>query len=123
MRSALLATFSLLAFGSTAHAATDCFFETVDKTMRLVADCTTDSSIIIPDGMTLDGGQHTITAVDPPGGHFTGGILINGGPTVSIIDTRLTTASLADVCDTGDERLRGIFLNAASGVVSGNTIL
>jgi hypothetical protein len=123
MRSALSAVVILLTFATAADAAHDCVFETTGTTMRLVADCTTDSSIAVPDGMTLDGGNHTITAVDPPGGHFTGGILINGGATASVVDTRLTTQSLANVCDAGDARLRGIFFNGASGVVRGNLVL
>jgi hypothetical protein len=122
MRRVLFAL-AVLAVAGTAEAANDCIFEAAGSTMRLVNDCRTDASIAIPDGMTLDGANHTITAVDPPGGHFTGGILINAGRTASVIDTRLTAEALVNVCDSGDGRLRGIFLNSASGVVKGNTIV
>jgi parallel beta-helix repeat protein len=122
MRRVLLAL-AVVAFAGEAEAATDCVFDVSGKTMRLFADCRTDASITIPDGMTLDGAHHTISAVDPPGGHFTGGILVNGGRTASVIDTRIIAQSLANVCDAADGRLRGILLNAASGVLSGNTVL
>jgi hypothetical protein len=36
--------------------------------MRLDANCTTDETLFIPDGFTLDGRGHTITAVDRPAG-------------------------------------------------------
>ena len=38
------------------------------KTMTLTADITTDTTIIVPDGYTLDGNGYTITAVDVAGG-------------------------------------------------------
>src|SRR3712207_8069880 len=47
-------------------------------------DCMTDTSIVIPNGYTLDGGGHTITAVDPVGGHFVGGVIQNGGATANV---------------------------------------
>lgn len=122
MRPALLAL-ALLAVASRADAANDCIFEATGRTLRLATDCRTDASIVIPDGMTLDGAHHTIAAVDPPGGHFTGGILINEGASASIVNTRIVAQSLASVCDAGDGRLRGIFLNGASGVLRGNTVL
>jgi len=123
MRRALVATLFLLAVSSAAEAATSCVFDLAAGTMRLEADCTTDASIVIPDGITLDGNYHTITAVDPPGGHFLGAILVNGGRRASVINTRLAADALANVCDVGDARLRGILLDGASGVLKGNTIL
>src|SRR5687768_3863477 len=97
-RLAALTTCLLLACAAPSYSADDCVFEITETTMRLVADCTTDTSIAIPDGMTLDGANFTITAVDPPGGHFIGGILVNLGATVSIVDTRLAALSLANIC-------------------------
>ena len=49
-----------------AAAATTCTFtmNAKTKTMSLVADCTTDTTIFVPDGWTLDGKGYTITAVD-----------------------------------------------------------
>ena len=56
------------AFGSSGHGT--CVFTTNDKakTVSLVADCTTDTTIGVPDGYTLDGKGFTITAVDGPPG-------------------------------------------------------
>jgi parallel beta-helix repeat protein len=122
MRRVLL-VFAILAVTSTAEAANDCIFSVTGTTMRLASDCRTDASIEIPDGMTLDGAGHTISAVDPPGGHFTGGILTNAGRSASVINTRLMTQSLANVCDASDNRLRGIFLDGASGILRGNMVL
>ena len=34
--------------------------------MTLNGDCTTDATILVPNGFTLDGAGNTITAVDPP---------------------------------------------------------
>jgi putative cofactor-binding repeat protein len=123
MRRALVATLFLLAVSSAAEAATSCVFDVAAGTMRLEADCTTDASIVIPDGLTLDGNYHTITAVDPPGRHFLGAILVNGGRRASVINTRLEADALANICDVGDARLRGILFDGASGVLKGNTIL
>jgi parallel beta-helix repeat protein len=123
MRRGLLAVSLMMMASATAEAATDCIFTTVAKTLHLLADCTTDAAIVIPDGMTLDGGHHTITAVDPPGRHFVGPIVTNSGTSASLVNTRITTQSLANVCDVGDARLRGVVLNAASGLIKGNTIV
>ena len=102
-------------------AASSCSFERSRKTMRLLADCTTSETIWIPDGVTLDGARHTITAVDPPGGHFTGAIVENAGATANVRDLRLT-ASIADVCDDADARLAGIRFTDASGSITGNVL-
>lgn len=45
--------------GQTVLAVTDCTFTTVGTTITLDADCTTDATILIPNGFTLDGaGSH-----------------------------------------------------------------
>ena len=50
------------------------------KTVSLVADCTTDTTIVVQDGYTLDGKGFTITAIDPPTGTvFTGAVVQNAG--------------------------------------------
>ena len=43
-----------------------------NKTMTLTADITTDTTIVVPDGYTLDGKGFTITAVDGPWAAFNG---------------------------------------------------
>ena len=124
MRSAIV--LSALVLLVTASAEAQCQFDVTGSTMRLVADCTTQSSIHVPQGMTLDGADHTITVVDPVPGSFTGGVVVNEGANASVINTRITALGLKVACHSlapVDQRLRGIFLRNASGVIRGNTIV
>ncbi len=105
-----------------AGATTDCTFTTSGTTMKLDGDCTTDDTIIIPDGFTLDGRGHTITAVDPAGGHFTGAVVQAGGSTAHITNLVVEASGLANVCDGGDDRLRGIMFEGASGSITHSTV-
>jgi len=111
-----------LMFATPAAAANNCTFVTAGSTMTLQGDCTATTSIFVPDGMTLDGNGYTVTAVDPAGDHFRSGVIKNGGATASVVNTTITTLDLADVCDAGDDRLRGILFNGASGLIQGNFI-
>jgi len=120
----LVATSATLSGSKLASAATTCAF-TVDvgaMTMTLNADCTTDTSILIPDGYTLDGDGHTITAVDPVGGHFLGGVVTNAGTSAHVTNLTVTTSNLVNVCDAGDDRLRGILFEGAAGSITNNTV-
>ncbi|MFN8508893.1 MAG: right-handed parallel beta-helix repeat-containing protein [Dehalococcoidia bacterium] len=127
-RAVLLMAFVAAALGlgvtatRNAEAATTCTFTIAGSTMRLNADCTTDATIIIPNGMTLDGRGKTITAVDPGAGHFLGAIVKNGGASANVKNLKLATAGLANACDGGDDRLRGILFQGASGTISDNTV-
>ncbi len=105
------------------YAVTDCTFTTVGSTMSLDGDCTTDTTILIPDGMTLDGNGHTITAVDPAGDHFRGAVVANDGATAHVENLTVTTSGLANVCDAGDDRLRGIMFEGASGSIMHSDVL
>jgi hypothetical protein len=120
----LAAIVSALVFGqaSTVHAATDCSFDMKGSTMRLAGDCTTDETIFIPDGYTLDGRGHTITAVDPDGGHFVGAVVQNGGAVAHVTKLTVTVDGLVNVCDAGDDRLRGIMFEGASGSITHSTV-
>jgi hypothetical protein len=100
----------------------NCHFTTTGDTMSLDGDCQTSSTILIPNGMTLDGNNHTITAIDPAGGHFLGAVIKNGGATASVIDLNVTASALTNVCDGGSDRLRGILSDGASGTISNNTV-
>jgi len=123
---ASLAILMALGGGQTALATTDCTFTTVGTTMTLDADCTTDETILIPDGFTLDGNRHTITAVDPPGGqHFLGAVVKNAGSTAHVKNLTVTAFGLGNVCDGSgppDNRLRGILFDGASGSITNNTV-
>ncbi len=109
---------------SNVSPASTCSFATdaTTTTMTLMGDCTTDESIAIPDGWTLDGDGHTITAVDPAGDHFRGGVLENGGAVAHVRDVTVTASDLADVCDGGADRLRGILFDGAFGSIVGTTV-
>jgi hypothetical protein len=106
-----------------ADAADRCSFTKVGSTWTLAADCATDASIVLPDGVTLDGAHHTIVAVDPADGLFRGGVIVAGGASAGVLNTVITALMLADVCQAQHERLRAIYFNGASGLIQGNTIL
>ena len=112
----------LLAAVRSTYATTTCQFNTAGGVMTLTADCTTDSTILIPNGYTLDGRNNTITAVDPSGGHFLGAVVKNAGPVANAVNLRITAAGLSDVCDVDDNALRGILFDGASGTIQRNTI-
>ena len=71
----------MASIAGAAAAATPCTFTTnaANKTMTLNADITTDTTIMVPDGYTLNGNGHTITAVDGTGGAFDGAVVENEG--------------------------------------------
>lgn len=125
MKRALLMLFAALCLTAAASLTTQaCSFTTnaKSKTMTLNGDCTTSQSILVPNGYTLDGAGHTITAVDPPGDHFRGGVVRNGGAVANVTNLKVTASGLADVCDGGADRLRGILFDGASGSVTNNTV-
>ncbi|MEX2646574.1 MAG: right-handed parallel beta-helix repeat-containing protein [Gaiellaceae bacterium] len=101
----------------------DCSFTVAGTTMTLDGDCETDATISVPDGFTLDGAGHTITAVDPEGGHFLGAVVKNGGATAYVTNVTVTASSLADVCDSGDARFRGILFDGAAGSITNTTVV
>jgi hypothetical protein len=90
--------------------------------MFLDGDCSTDTTISVPDGFTLDGQEYTITAVDPAADHFRGAIVANGGTTANVFNLGLATSGLKNVCDSDADRLRGIMFEGASGLISNNTV-
>ena len=121
----LLATTVLATPLAPSYALTNCTFTVVETTMTLDNDCTTDETILVPDGFTLDGAGNTITAVDPASGHFLGAVVKNGGTTADVTDLVVNASALANVCDdpVPDNRLRGILFDGASGSIVGNTVM
>jgi uncharacterized protein len=97
--------------------------DTAHRVRTLAADCSTSTTITVPNGWTLDGGSHTITAYDPAGGHFRGAVVANAGLVANVRDLTVTGYHLADVCDAGADALRGILLDGASGVVADNHVI
>lgn len=120
---ALAAGFWLVTLASPALAQNNCTFGTAGSTLTLLGDCTTASTIMVPDGFTLDGNGYTITAVDPPGDHFRGAVIKNGGAAAAVVNVTITTLNLSNVCDGGDDRLRGIMFEGAGGAITGNTVI
>ena len=120
---AMLASAVAVAIPGLAAATTTCSFTTVGTTMKLNGNCTTDVTILIPDGFTLDGRGRTITAVDPTGGHFLGAVVLNGGSSANVKNLTVTVSGLANVCDGGADRLRGIMFDGASGSITKNTVI
>jgi len=122
-RSAWLLWLLLLVVPGSAAAAGECAFTQGVARWTLQRDCTADQSIVIPDGVTLDGNHHTIVAVDPANGFFHGGVVVNGGASANVINLAITAVMLADICQAGNDRLRAIYFDGASGVIRGNTIV
>jgi parallel beta-helix repeat protein len=114
----------LMVFGAgPAGAATNCAFTTKGATMTLTASCNTDETIVIPNGMTLDGKNRTITATDPASGHFVGAVVRNGGAVANVKNLVIDGNFTVNACDAGNDRLRGIMFEGASGSITKNTVL
>lgn len=58
--------------------------QTVGTVITLTADCATTDNLTIPDGFTLNGAGHTITATDTPAVPLLGPIIGNAGSTMFI---------------------------------------
>jgi hypothetical protein len=103
----------------------NCFItlDVPNKLMSLTSDCITDHTLYVPDGWTLNGNSYSITAVDPVGDHFRGAVIKNGGGEAHVTDLTVTTTVLANVCDAGDDRLRGILFDGAGGSITNNTVV
>jgi hypothetical protein len=102
---------------------TDCDFAAGNmfkgsKVCYLQDDCVTKATILIPDGYTVDGQGYTVTAAEASGGGWTGAILKNGGETARVKNIEVTTRDLACACKSGDERLRGVLFDGASGSIT-----
>ena len=95
-----------------------CQFADSGTTRTLLGDCSTDQTIEVPNGWTLDGDGHAISAFDFEGDHFRGAVVGNAGAVAHVTDITVTTYELADVCDEGVDRLRGIILDGAAGSVT-----
>ncbi len=118
---------SAVGMAAAASVSTTCVFEddVDEKKWTLLADCTTDGTILIPNGYTLDGKKHTITAVDPSGGHFLGAVILNAGATAEVKNLTIIGSEITGSGSTGppDTRLRGILFNGASGKIEKNTVI
>lgn len=102
-----------------------CSVQLDQPVLTLQSDCTTDTPVFIPDGLKLDGVGHALVAVDPAGGYFLGGIVRNRGATAHVSNLKVRAQGLLKdgPCDGGDDRLRGILLQGASGSIVDSEIL
>jgi hypothetical protein len=97
-----------------------CTFNYSGTTMTLTANCTTDVTITIPDGCTLDGDDKTITAINPSTPPFLGAIIQNGDGEAHVTNLNLDTSNLTG-CGSRtptDTRLHGILFDGASGSIT-----
>lgn len=122
-RQFVVAVFCLLV-ATIARANTTCVFQTnnLTKTMTLVADCTTDSTIQVPASFTLNGAKHLITAVDPAGGNFNGAVVANA-VVDSTINVKNVVIDMPNLASGNCVFVQGISFTQASGAITGNTIL
>jgi hypothetical protein len=107
-------------FGSSGHGT--CTFTTNDrnKTITLNADCTTDTTIGVPDGYTLNGDGHKITAVDGPSGAFNGAVVENDGTVMHVRNLTIDGASTAvEQCN---RVFNGVAFMYASGSIKNVTL-
>jgi len=95
-----------------------------DSTVTLTADCTTEQTVWIPDGYTLDGAEHVLTAVDARERGFRGAVLSSLGTTAHVRAVTVAARGLSElVCDGGSARLRGILFEGASGSIVDSVVL
>ena len=87
------------------------------NTFNLTADCDITVQLTVPDGQTVNGGGHIITAHDPGGGNFSGAVLTNAGSSMTIVN--LTIEGTGFAVDCAVSSLMGIFFNNSSGTLSG----
>ena len=91
-----------------------------NKTWTLVVDCTTDTTIKVPNGYTLNGNGHTITAVDGDSA-FVGAVVENAsaGATMHVKNLTVTVNSAAlNNCGA----VNGVAFMQASGSIKGVTL-
>jgi Right handed beta helix region len=119
---AVLAVSTIVFVHAEAAAADDCTFFARHHTWALGASCTTDATIVVPVSR-LEGRGFTITAVDPPGGHFLGAVVRNGTTELDVSGLRVTAAGLTGAtCNSAGALLAGILLDGADGSVTFSTV-
>ena len=113
----------VLFVGMNLQGATDCVFVAAGSMRTLQASCMTDSSLVVPDGFTMNLNGFTVTGSDPSSGHFLGGVIQKYGGTANVTNGTITVSNLFDVCDAGADRLRGVLFDGASGFITNLKIL
>ncbi|MBO1413032.1 putative Ig domain-containing protein [Streptomyces sp. FH025] len=91
----------------------------------LSADCDTTVTLTVPNGFTLDGAGHTITAHDANSGasdFFHGPVLTNAGATMNLNDLTVRGTGFAFHCDNANPTV-GVQFTDASGSMSDVRVL
>jgi hypothetical protein len=121
----LVAAGLIVGFPSSAHAADQditkaCIGTTLGSTFTLTEDCDTTSQLIVPDGFTIDGAFHTITAHDGAA-PFKGAVVTNDPAATSMHLANLTIrgTGFAVSCP---GTLFGVFFNDVDGSVDNVTV-
>ena len=111
----------MASIAGAATPATPFTMNAANKTMTLNADITTTTTISVPDGYTLNGNGHKITAVDPAGGAFNGAVVQNAGTVMYVKNLTIDGDSLpaAENCA---RIFNGVAFMAASGSIKGVTL-
>jgi hypothetical protein len=92
-----------------------------NKTMTLNADITTDTTIFVPDGYTLNGNGHMITAIDGPSGAFNGAVVQNEGTLMHVKNLKIDGGDSA-AAENCARVYNGVAFMAASGSIKGVTL-
>ena len=96
-----------------------CSTSTSGTTITLLADCTETTPFVVPDGFTLDGAGHTLTAADPSATQaFVGAAVRNGGAQMYVENLHVVGASNVLDCNT----FTGIDFVDGGGSVESTTI-
>jgi Putative Ig domain len=112
--------------GGVAGAATDPSIETCagtlsGSTFTLTANCDTTAPLTVPDGLTVNGAEHTITAHDATPGSFNGGVVTSTGTSMNIENLTIVGGFTSPSTCTRPT-LNGLFFNGAGGSVTNVTV-
>jgi hypothetical protein len=104
-----------------------CAGTTSGTTFTLTADCDTTAPLTVPNGFTVDGAGHTITAHDTTPGSFNGAVLTNPAPIqfeeMHVQNLTIKGTGFVSPPACGRATLDGILFAAAFGSVSNVTVL
>lgn len=97
-----------------------CTGDLTGTVFTLGADCDTTASIPVPDGFTVEGAGHVITAHDPAGGgSFTGAVVTNAGTSMNVNNVIIRGTGFVTNCQV---TLLGLLFNDASGTATNVTV-
>ena len=96
-----------------------CVGDLTGTVFTLTADCDTTASIPVPDGLTVEGAGHVITAHDPANGSFTGGVVTNAGTSMNVNNLTIRGTGFVTNCPA---KLVGLFFDDASGTATNVTV-